>query len=209
MQVPLAALGVKADDRVTITAVNGIDDYEALRAAFLANPLEGSDPESLGLVASVRTNQHKTHATKRTLVCEVDSKGDLGDFFGCGALSFDPILGAFLIVNEIEGAAALPDAPALAAAVELTADARRVFVHGAGRSGLALRMTAMRLMHLGLQVHVVGETTTPAIGEGDLLLTASGSGTTSGVVSAAETARSVGARVIGITTDPQALSSRL
>lgn len=84
------------------------------------------------------------------------------------------------IVNEIEGAAALPDAPALAAAVELTANARRVFVHGAGRSGLALQMTAMRLMHVGLQVHVVGETTTPAIGEGDLLLTASGSGTTSG-----------------------------
>lgn len=113
------------------------------------------------------------------------------------------------IVNEIEGAAALPDAPALAAAVELTADARRVFVHGAGRSGLALRMTAMRLMHLGLEVHVVGETTTPAIGEGDLLLTASGSGTTSGVVSAAETARSVGARVIGITTDPESPLAQL
>lgn len=53
VQVPLAALGVKADDRVTITAVGAI-----------------SDPENLGLVASVRTNQHKTHATKRTLVCE-------------------------------------------------------------------------------------------------------------------------------------------
>lgn len=113
------------------------------------------------------------------------------------------------IVNEIEGAAALPDAPALAAAVELTADARRVFVHGAGRSGLALRMTAMRLMHLGLHVHVVGETTTPAIREGDLLLTASGSGTTPGVVSAAETARSVGARVIGITTDPESTLAQL
>lgn len=53
VQVPLAALGVKTDDRVTITAVGAI-----------------SDPENLGLVASVRTNQHKTHATKRTLVCE-------------------------------------------------------------------------------------------------------------------------------------------
>lgn len=70
VQVPLTVLGVKADDRVTITAVNGIDDHETLRAAFLANPLEGSDPDSLGLVASVRVNQHKTHATKRTLVCE-------------------------------------------------------------------------------------------------------------------------------------------
>ena len=107
------------------------------------------------------------------------------------------------IVGEIEGTVTLPDLTALEAAVELTAKARRVFVHGAGRSGLALRMTAMRLMHAGLEVHVVGETTTPAIREDDLLLTASGSGTTPGVVSAAETARSVGARVVGITADPE------
>lgn len=53
VQVPIAALGVKTDDRVTITALGAT-----------------SDPENLGLVASVRTNQHKTHATKRTLVCE-------------------------------------------------------------------------------------------------------------------------------------------
>lgn len=53
VQVPLAALGVKADDRVTITATGAI-----------------SDPDSVGMVLSVRVNQHKTHATKRTLVCE-------------------------------------------------------------------------------------------------------------------------------------------
>jgi len=81
------------------------------------------------------------------------------------------------------------------------AEAPRVFVHGLGRSGLALRMTAMRLMHLGLDVHVVGETTAPAIGDGDVLLTASGSGTTGGIVRAAETARDAGARVLALTTD--------
>lgn len=86
----------------------------------------------------------------------------------------------------------------LAAAVER---APRVFVHGTGRSGLALQMTAMRLMHLGLTVHVVGEVTSPALAEGDLLLTASGSGTTGGIVRAAETARDVGARVAALTTD--------
>lgn len=80
--------------------------------------------------------------------------------------------------------------------------ARRVFVHGAGRSGLALRMTAMRLMHLGLDVHVVGETTTPAIASGDLLLIASGSGTTESIVRAARTAVEVKARVALITTAP-------
>lgn len=84
--------------------------------------------------------------------------------------------------------------------LDVLTDADRVFVFGAGRSGLALRMTAMRLMHLGLDVHVVGETTTPAIGPGDALLTASGSGTTAGIVRAADTATEVGARIVAITT---------
>ncbi|GAA1504747.1 6-phospho-3-hexuloisomerase [Agromyces terreus] len=90
----------------------------------------------------------------------------------------------------------------LSATADLVLEARRVFVLGAGRSGLALRMTAMRLMHLGLEVHVVGEVTAPAIGAGDLLLTASGSGTTGGIVRAAETAISAGARIAAITTAP-------
>jgi 6-phospho-3-hexuloisomerase len=78
--------------------------------------------------------------------------------------------------------------------------ANRVFVIGAGRSGLALRMLAMRLMHLGLTVHVVGDTTTPAIATGDVLLTASGSGTTASVVRAAHTAVAAGAIVVTVTT---------
>jgi 6-phospho-3-hexuloisomerase len=77
----------------------------------------------------------------------------------------------------------------------------RVFVAGAGRSGLVLRMAAMRLMHLGLNVHIAGDTTTPAIASGDLLLVASGSGTTSGVVKSAETAAKAGARIAAFTTD--------
>jgi 6-phospho-3-hexuloisomerase len=94
------------------------------------------------------------------------------------------------------------DPAPFAAALDRLRTADRVFVSGAGRSGLALRMTAMRLMHLGLTVHVVGETTSPAIAAGDVLLVASGSGTTTGVVRAADTAVSVGAEVIAITTDP-------
>lgn len=79
--------------------------------------------------------------------------------------------------------------------------ARRVFTLGAGRSGIALNMTAMRLMHLGLGVHVVGEATAPAIQAGDVLLVASGSGTTEGIVRAARTAQDVGAVTVAITAD--------
>lgn len=79
--------------------------------------------------------------------------------------------------------------------------ADRIFVAGAGRSGLVLRMMAMRMMHLGHNVHVAGDTTTPAISSGDLLLVASGSGTTSGVVNAAETAAEAGASIAVFTTN--------
>lgn len=103
-------------------------------------------------------------------------------------------------VATVVAALVRSDADGLARVAGLIADAPRVFVLGAGRSGLALRMTAMRLMHLGLDVHVVGEVTTPAIERGDLLLTASGSGTTGVVVRAAETAAGVGADVVLLTT---------
>lgn len=78
--------------------------------------------------------------------------------------------------------------------------ADRIFLVGAGRSGLALRSAAMRLMHFGLTVFVVGETTAPAIKNGDLLIAASGSGTTSTIVRAAEKAVSAGADVIALST---------
>ncbi|ODU00403.1 MAG: 3-hexulose-6-phosphate isomerase [Pseudonocardia sp. SCN 72-86] len=80
--------------------------------------------------------------------------------------------------------------------------AGKVFTIGTGRSGLALQMAAMRFMHLGLSTHVVGEVTAPAIGHGDVLVAASGSGTTGRVVRAAQTARDQGADVITVTTCP-------
>jgi len=86
--------------------------------------------------------------------------------------------------------------------IALLGSAESVFFLGAGRSGLALKMTAMRFMHLGLSVHVVGEVTTPAITTGDVLFVASGSGTTGVIVRAATTALDAGAHVIALTTAP-------
>lgn len=85
---------------------------------------------------------------------------------------------------------------------QLLTGAKSIFVIGNGRSGLAIQMAAMRLMHLGLDVHVAGEVTAPAIGEGDVLLAVSGSGTTGSVVGAADVAKKVGASVLAITTAP-------
>jgi 6-phospho-3-hexuloisomerase len=114
-----------------------------------------------------------------------------------------------LIRGELDALIARTVEQDLDAFADLVAAGDRVFVHGAGRSGLALRMTAMRLMHLGLPVHVVGEVTTPAIRGGDVLLTASGSGTTGGIVRAAENAAAAGARVAAITTAAESPLARL
>jgi 3-hexulose-6-phosphate synthase/6-phospho-3-hexuloisomerase len=78
--------------------------------------------------------------------------------------------------------------------------ARRVFVVGAGRSGLVVRAFAMRLMHLDFDVYVVGETITPAIRVGDLLVAVSGSGETDMIVQAARIAKKVGAKIIAVTS---------
>ncbi|MGB6686515.1 MAG: 6-phospho-3-hexuloisomerase [Terracidiphilus sp.] len=107
-----------------------------------------------------------------------------------------------LILTELERTLAAVSEPEIVAAQRMIEAANRLFVMGAGRTGLALKMAAMRLMHLGLVVYVAGEVTTPAIGQDDLLLVASGSGTTAGPVHAAEVAVKAGAKVLALTTSP-------
>lgn len=77
----------------------------------------------------------------------------------------------------------------------------RIYVMGAGRSGLVAKAFAMRLMHLGLTSYVVGETITPALKPGDLLVIFSGSGRTNTVADIAETASEIGARIALITSN--------
>lgn len=79
---------------------------------------------------------------------------------------------------------------------------KRILIIGVGRSGLIGKSFAMRLMHLGFNVYVMGETITPAIGKGDLIIAISGSGATKLVVTAAEIAKEVGARILAVTSHP-------
>jgi 6-phospho-3-hexuloisomerase len=79
--------------------------------------------------------------------------------------------------------------------------AKRIYVIGAGRSGLVAKAFAMRLMHLGLQAYVVGETITPALNKGDVMVIFSGSGRTKTVADLAETAKEIGGRICLITSN--------
>ncbi|WJE14192.1 6-phospho-3-hexuloisomerase [Halobacillus sp. ACCC02827] len=92
---------------------------------------------------------------------------------------------------------------ALKLAAEL-GKANRIFVTGEGRSGLMGKAFAMRLMHGGFEVYVTGETITPTIEKGDLLIAITGSGTTSGLVQYMETAAGAGARTAVVTTNSDA-----
>ncbi|SDX93544.1 6-phospho-3-hexuloisomerase [Salimicrobium album] len=82
-------------------------------------------------------------------------------------------------------------------------EADRIFIAGNGRSGLAGKMFAMRLMHVGYEVYVVGETITPSITGGDIFLVISGSGNTKSLVDLAEKAGGAGAHVLAVTTDEE------
>ena len=105
-----------------------------------------------------------------------------------------------LILDEQRELASKIDFEQASKLIDYLKEANRIFLTGSGRSGLAMRSDAMRLMHFGFNVFVVGETTTPAIGNGDLLVAASGSGTTTTVVKAAEKAKAAGARVVSYST---------
>jgi 6-phospho-3-hexuloisomerase len=88
------------------------------------------------------------------------------------------------------------------ALVRAITSATRVFVSGQGRSGHIMRLAAIRLMQVGLTVHVAGDATTPPIRQGDLLLIASGSGETPTPLNHARRASAAGARVASITAQP-------
>lgn len=86
--------------------------------------------------------------------------------------------------------------------VEARKKGKKVLIIGAGRSGLVGRAFAMRLMHLGFSSYVLGDTITPPVGEGDIVISISGSGATSLVLTSSRAAKHVGAYLIAITSHP-------
>ena len=87
----------------------------------------------------------------------------------------------------------------IAGVKKLFFSSNRIFVYGAGRSGLVAKAFAIRLVHLGFQTFVIGETITAPVQKGDLVIIVSGSGETIPAVMTAEIAHNIGAKVISIT----------
>ncbi len=105
--------------------------------------------------------------------------------------------------EEIRGASAGVNAALVQEFVAELAAARRIVAHGVGREGLMMRALAMRLYHLGLDAHVVGDMSTPPVGPGDLLVVSAGPGDFSTIRGLVDIARKAGARTACVTAQPQ------
>lgn len=88
-------------------------------------------------------------------------------------------------------------------------DAGKILVAGAGRSGFAAKAFAMRLMHMGFDAYVVGETVTPNLEANDLFIVASGSGETGSLIIMSEKARKIGAKLATVTIRSEGSVGRL
>jgi len=86
--------------------------------------------------------------------------------------------------------------------------ARRIALHGVGREGLMMKSLAMRLYHLGLDAHVVGDMTTPPVGNGDLLIVSAGPGQFSTIMALIGVARSAGATTMCVTAESEGAAPR-
>lgn len=106
-----------------------------------------------------------------------------------------------LIADHIKKLATKLDTKSVTFLVNAILGSKKIFLMGAGRSGLAAKAFAMRLMHMGFNVYVVGETTTPAVQPDDLVIAVSGSGETPSIASLGAIAKKIGSKLACITSN--------
>ncbi len=107
-----------------------------------------------------------------------------------------------ILTKHIERALKELDRDSVSEMLDMILCAKSIFVMGTGRSGLVGKAFATRLMHLGLCVHVVGESTTPALHSDDCVVAISGSGETRSIVDLGRVVKEIGATLIAITSKP-------
>lgn len=106
------------------------------------------------------------------------------------------------LIQEISDALSTVDDEQVDKLTQAILDAPHIFISGSGRSGLSIREFAMRLMHMGLPVYVLGEVVTPGLQAGDLLIIASGSGETGCQKVFAQKTKEMGGKIGLVTIAP-------
>ena len=113
------------------------------------------------------------------------------------------------IAEHIKKVASRLDTDSASALVDSILGAKKIFLMGAGRSGLAATAFAMRLMHMGFSVHVVGETTAPAVQADDLVIAVSGSGETTSIANLGSISKKLGSKLATITSNKDSTLGRI
>lgn len=108
-----------------------------------------------------------------------------------------------IVVEECRLALESVDVKQVRDYIDLIQSANRVFFVGVGRVLLSLEAIAKRYAHIGIATVVVGQITEPAITTGDVLLVGSGSGESLFPLGIAKKAKSIGAKVIHIGSNPE------
>jgi Predicted sugar phosphate isomerase involved in capsule formation len=109
---------------------------------------------------------------------------------------------AAVIVKELDNVFKCIDLSEIERLVTEIMQAKKIILIGVGREGLSTKAFTMRLMHLGIQSHWIWDETTPAMGEGDLLIATSGCGEIGHIDYVVEAAKKYKARVAVVTGDP-------
>ena len=113
------------------------------------------------------------------------------------------------VMNEHMEVFKSQDTQELADVINIIKEARRIFVMGVGREGIASRAFAMRLMHLGKEVHWIWDDTTPGMGENDLFIATTGSGKIGHIHYVVEEAKKTGAKILVVTGGPNEKTAKL
>lgn len=121
----------------------------------------------------------------------------------------DVILSMELIAENLNEVIKVLDREAIISMLQEILEGERVFVMGAGRSGLVAKAFAMRLMHLGFTVYVVGETTTPAVRQQDVVIAISGSGETRSIADLGKIVKDIGSTLITVTSKKESTLGRI
>jgi 6-phospho-3-hexuloisomerase len=103
------------------------------------------------------------------------------------------------ILEEVKRTIEKVDENIISQIIEALATSPKIFIYGVGRSGLVGKSFAVRLVQMGLNVHFVGDTTTPIVEANDLVFIISNTGETMSAVQTANIVRRIGAVVISVT----------
>lgn len=113
------------------------------------------------------------------------------------------------ILAELKGTLELINDEDAEKVVEGILRAKKIFVAGGGRSGFMAKAFVMRMMHVGLDAYVVGETVTPNLEPSDIFIVGSGSGETQSLAAMTKKAKSIGATVVAVTINPDSTIGKL